>query len=175
MAICHDVSTAVVVSYGAMPRTPLYVGKWSFAFWSVCTSTLLLPQPPSFWPLMVCVFYCYFFSYVILRVQFWIDCVLPPSAVVYLPTNTCCAGGYLVSTHHYLHTHSWSLVDQLHKSWVGLTSGDPPFIIGMLPWNQAVICPGFQICLGLERFQYFICRFWTANHPESSGDLHTHS
>ena len=56
MSICHDVSMAVVILYGAMPHTPLYVGKWSFAFWSVCTSILLLPQPPSFWPLIICVF-----------------------------------------------------------------------------------------------------------------------
>ena len=120
-----------------MERCPVHLSMLvsDHALWSVCTSFLLLPQPPSFWP---CVFYCYFFSDVILRIQFWIDCVLPPSAVVNLPTNTSCARGYLVSTppHHHLHIQSRPLVDQLHKSWVGFTSGDPPFVIGMLPWNQ---------------------------------------
>ena len=74
MSICHDVSTAGGVSYGAMPHTPLYVGKWSLAFQYVCTSISLLPQPPSFWPPLSVHFCRYFFSYVILHVhlQYWL-------------------------------------------------------------------------------------------------------
>ena len=42
-----------------------------------------------------CVSIAIFFSYMILRIQFRINCLLPLLAAVNLPTNTCCAGGYL--------------------------------------------------------------------------------
>ena len=114
-----------------MHRTPIYVGKRSFPFWSVCASLSLLPWPLFFSPTVMCAFLLLFFSYMILCIQFHIDChCLHWHQSIYRQTPVVLAGIYLPN--HHLHTQCWSFFDQLHKSWVGFTSGNPPFITGML-------------------------------------------